>query len=216
MEPPADLSPDTVRAARDAVLADFRELDPSEVVLGQFEGYRDIDGVAEGSSTDTLAAARLWIDSDRWRGVPFLLRSGKKMAADEQRITLVLRAPQGALAEGLPAEPSVLSFSLLEGGRIEAVLAVKAPGVGDDLTTGTAVLPLDGLGGEPARPYAALVHHVLTGDRSLFTGVDGLRHAWQAIERFQQQRPEVLPYPAGTWGPDAVDALAEPRRWFLR
>ncbi|WP_345710880.1 glucose-6-phosphate dehydrogenase, partial [Kineococcus glutinatus] len=74
MEPPADLSPDAVRAARDAVLADVREVDPAEVVLGQFEGYRDIDGVADGSTTDTLAAVRLWIDNDRWRGVPFLLR----------------------------------------------------------------------------------------------------------------------------------------------
>ncbi|WP_104431299.1 glucose-6-phosphate dehydrogenase [Kineococcus xinjiangensis] len=215
METPADLSADAVRAARDAALADFRAVDPAEVVLGQFEGYRDIDGVADDSSTDTLAAVRLWVDSERWRGVPFLLRSGKKMAADEQRITLLLRRPEGPLTE-LPERPSALSFSLLEGGRIEVALIVKALGVGEELTTGTAALPLPSLPGTDAPPYVKLIHDVLTGDRALFTGVEGLRNAWQAIEPFQQARPEVLPYAEGTWGPDAVEELAAPRQWFLR
>ncbi len=222
MEPPADLRPRTVQAARDAAVQRFRELDPDEVVLGQFEGYRDIDGVADGSSTDTLAAARLWIDDERWRGVPFLLRSGKKMAADEQRITLVLKPPaEGpyAAVEGGESggEPAAISFSLLQGGSLDVRAAVRRPGVEGGTVLGTASLPLDRFEGtEPALPYAHLIDHVLSGDRSLFTGVEGLRAAWRAIERFSQHRPAVLPYAEGTWGPDEVDRLAEPGEWFLR
>ncbi|GAA0295234.1 glucose-6-phosphate dehydrogenase [Kineococcus aurantiacus] len=216
MEPPADLGPGALQAARDAALQDFRELDPAEVVLGQFEGYTAIDGVPDDSRTDTLAACRVWIDNDRWRGVPFLLRSGKKMTADEQRVTLVLKSPTGLHAD---AEPATISFSLLEGGALDLATTVRRPGVEGGLVQGTATLALDefeGVAARPALPYVHLIEHVLTGDRSLFTGVEGLRAAWTAIERFSQDRPEVLPYAPGTWGPEAADALAEPGQWFLR
>ncbi|PRY15104.1 glucose-6-phosphate dehydrogenase [Kineococcus rhizosphaerae] len=218
MEPPADLGPGALQAARDAALQDFRELDPAEVVLGQFDGYTAIDGVPDDSRTDTLAACRVWIDNDRWRGVPFLLRSGKKMTADEQRVTLVLKSPAD-LGQSLhaDAEPATISFSLLEGGALDVATTVRKPGVAGGLVQGTASLPLDGFEGPaPALPYVHLIEHVLTGDRSLFTGVEGLRAAWTAIDRFSQNRPEVLPYAPGTWGPQAADALAEPGQWFLR
>ncbi|NAZ82591.1 glucose-6-phosphate dehydrogenase [Kineococcus sp. R8] len=217
MEPPADLEPGTLQAARDAALQHFRALDPAEVVLGQFEGYREIDGVGDDSSTDTLAAARLWIDDDRWRGVPFLLRSGKKMAADEQRITLVLRpvadGPRaGEQAGGVPA---AVSFDLLAD-RVEVSLVLRRPGVEGGTAVGTAAVDLRGLdGATPALPYVHLIHHVLAGDRSLFTGVGGLRAAWTAVEGFSAHRPAVLPYREGSWGPDDVDRLAEPGAWFL-
>ncbi|WP_432522439.1 glucose-6-phosphate dehydrogenase [Kineococcus sp. SYSU DK006] len=217
MEPPADLGPGSLQAARDAALQDFRELDPDEVVLGQFEGYRDIDGVPDDSQTDTLAAARLWIDNDRWRGVPFLLRSGKKMTADEQRITLVLREVADGPYAGAGVRPATISFSLLEGGAVDVAMTVRRPGVEGGLAQGTASLPLGELdGATPAPPYAHLIEHVLTGDRSLFTGVEGLRAAWTCIERFSADRPQVQPYAPGTWGPQAADALAEPGQWFLR
>ncbi|WP_432544747.1 glucose-6-phosphate dehydrogenase [Kineococcus sp. SYSU DK002] len=214
MEPPADLGPGSLQAARDAALQDFRELDPAEVVLGQFDGYTAIDGVPDDSTTDTLAACRVWVDNDRWRGVPFLLRSGKKMTADEQRVTLVLKPPTGLHAD---AEPATISFSLLEGGALDVATTVRRPGVAGGLVQGTATLPLDGFDGPaPALPYVHLIEHVLTGDRSLFTGVEGLRAAWTCIERFSQDRPRVLPYAPGTWGPEAADELPAPGRWFLR
>jgi glucose-6-phosphate 1-dehydrogenase len=222
MEPPADLGPGALQAARDAALQDFRELDPAEVVLGQFDGYTAIDGVPDDSSTDTLAACRVWVDNDRWRGVPFLLRSGKKMAADEQRVTLVLKEPVDGPYAGQGVEPSTISFSLLEGGAFDVSVTVRRPGVAGGLAQGTATLPLDSFEGtgpdsaRPALPYVHLIEHVLTGDRSLFTGVEGLRAAWTCIERFSQDRPTVLPYAAGTWGPAAVDELAAPGQWFLR
>jgi glucose-6-phosphate 1-dehydrogenase len=214
MEPPADLGPGALQTARDAALQDFRELDPAEVVLGQFDGYTAIDGVPDDSQTDTLAACRVWIDNDRWRGVPFLLRSGKKMTADEQRVTLILNSPEDLHAD---AEPATISFSLLEGGALDIATTVRKPGVAGGLVQGTATLPLGEFDGpKPALPYVHLIEHVLTGDRSLFTGVEGLRAAWTCIERFSNNRPAVEAYAPGTWGPASADALAEPGTWFLR
>src|SRR3954447_8938433 len=98
MEPPVSLKPADLQDAREAVLAAFRPLSADDVVLGQFEGYTDIDGVADDSRTDTFVAARLWVDTDRWHGVPFLLRTGKRMAADAQRVSLLLRKPEGPVS----------------------------------------------------------------------------------------------------------------------
>src|SRR5216683_422747 len=98
MEPPASLGALDLQAAREKVIGSFRALDPAEVVLGQFNGYRDVPGIAADSSRDTFVAARLWIDNDRWRGVPFYLRTGKRMAATGQQVSLILREPDGPLA----------------------------------------------------------------------------------------------------------------------
>ena len=217
MDPPPDLRPETVQTLRDAAVQRFRPLDPADVVLGRFDGYLDIDGIPADSTTDTLAAVRLWVDDDRWRDVPFLLRSGKKMAADEQRITLVLRpATDGPYSGAAPADPAVISFSLLDGAAVDIALTVRAPGVHGGPVTGTATLGRADLPGDPALPYTHLIHHVLHGDRSLFTGVDGLRAAWQAVEPIARDRPVVQDYAPGSWGPADVDRLAEPGAWFLR
>ena len=100
MDTPYDLAdPESVLFERDAVLHRFRPLDvENDVVLGQFEGYRDLDGVAADSDQDTFVAARLWVDSGRWRGVPFVLRTGKMMARKAQLVTLVLRPDEGPLS----------------------------------------------------------------------------------------------------------------------
>ena len=103
MEPPASLDAPGLQAAREKVISCFRPLDPAEVVLGQFAGYRDVPGVDPQSSRDTYVAARLWIDNPRWRDVPFYLRTGKRMAASRQRVSLILRDPPGPLAAGCPA-----------------------------------------------------------------------------------------------------------------
>ena len=80
MEPPASMAADDLQSAREEVIGCFRPLDPAEVVLGQYDGYRDVKGIAPDSTTDTFVAARMWVDNDRWRGVPFLMRTGKRMA----------------------------------------------------------------------------------------------------------------------------------------
>jgi glucose-6-phosphate 1-dehydrogenase len=215
MEPPESLSAAHLQAAREEVIGAFRPIDPDEVVLGQFEGYRDVEGVRPDSRTDTYVAARLWIDNDRWRGVPFLLRTGKRLAFSRQRVSLILREPRGPLADA-PKAGNVLAFDLSGSGTIDVRLAVKRPGPTLDLDVADATLPLASLpDGDPLPPYVRLIHDVLIGDRSLFTRPDGLAAVWTAAERLLAEPPAPHPYPPGSWGPEAARALAEPDGWLL-
>ena len=216
MEPPASLGALDLQAAREKVIKSFRPLDPAEVVLGQFTGYHDVPGVAAGSSMDTYVAARLWIDNPRWRGVPFYLRTGKRLAETRQRVSLILREPKGPLAGTLPSEANVLSFSLAGDGEIDLSLLAKKPGPGLALDHGTASLPLSGLAGaNPLPPYVRLIHDALTGDRSLFTRPDGLAAVWKSVGPLLENRPGVAPYAPGSWGPAQARELIAPGRWLL-
>ena len=103
MEPPASLDALDLQAAREKTISCFRPLDPREVVLGQFDGYREVPGVDPHSSRDTFVAARLWIDNPRWRDVPFYLRTGKRLAASKQRVSP--DPARAARAAGRPAAP---------------------------------------------------------------------------------------------------------------
>ena len=215
MEPPVSLSPADLQEARESVLAAFRPLTVEDVVLGQFEGYTDIDGIADDSQTDTFVAARLWIDSGRWRGVPFLLRTGKKLAADGQRVSLLLRKPDGPVPS-VPGHGNVVSLSLSGAGAIDLQLVAKEPGPDLTLAEATTTLQLrDVPGGDPLPPYASLIHDVLTGDRSLFTTSGGLGSAWAAVRPLLESRPELQPYAPGSWGPTAADELPGPCGWLL-
>lgn len=216
MEPPASLSAQDLQSARETVIGCFRPLDPAEVVLGQFDGYRDVPGVDPHSNRDTYVAARLWIDSDRWRGVPFYLRTGKRMAASAQRVSLVLREPQGPLSGRLPRDANVLCFSLAGDGEIDLSLVVKKPGPALDLDVGHADISLAALpDADPLPPYVRLIHDVLIGDRSLFTRPDGLAAVWDVAEPLLSRPPQVQPYAPGSWGPAQARDLIAPGHWIL-
>jgi glucose-6-phosphate 1-dehydrogenase len=216
MEPPASLAADDLQTARESVLAAFRPLDPErDVVLGQFEGYRDIEGIAQDSDTDTFVAARLWVDTERWRDVPFLLRTGKRMAAGDQRVSLLLRTPEGPV-ETVPGHGNVISLALSGSGSLTLSLVTKEPGPGLDLARAETSLDLKAVpDGSPLPPYVSLIHDVLTGDRSLFTSSDGLARAWEAFRPLLDHRPAVHPYPPGSWGPAQAEELAAPAGWLL-
>ncbi len=216
MEPPASLGALDLQAAREKVISCFRPLDPGEVVLGQFNGYRDVPGVAAKSSMDTFVAARLWIDNPRWRGVPFYLRTGKRLAETKQRVSLILREPPGPLAGQLPSESNVLSFSLAGDGEIDLSLVAKKPGPELDLDRARASLPLSSLAGaDPLPPYVRLIHDALIGDRSLYTRPDGLAAAWKVIDPLLSNPPRIAPYAPGSWGPAEARKLIAPGRWLL-
>jgi glucose-6-phosphate 1-dehydrogenase len=155
------------------------------------------------------------VDDDRWRGVPFLLRTGKRLAAQAQRVTLVLRTPDELFGE--PAGPGRISLSLAGDGAIDITTTVKRPGPDLRLATGTASLALDDVSpGDPLSPYASLLHDVLVGDRTLFTTPAGLRAAWAAFAPLLgPDRPDPEPYEPGSWGPARADALAGPDGWVL-
>jgi glucose-6-phosphate 1-dehydrogenase len=215
MEPPESLGADHLQAAREKVIGCFRPLDPEEVVLGQFDGYRDVPGIPKDSITDTYVAARLWIDNDRWRDVPFLLRTGKRMAAGRQKVSLILREPHGPLAD-LPKHGNVIGFDLSGSGAIDMRLVAKRPGPALDLDVADFGVKLEALpDGDPLPPYVRLIHDVLIGDRSLFTRPDGLAAVWEAAGPLLDNPPKPLPYAPGSWGPDEAQRLAEPDSWLL-
>jgi glucose-6-phosphate 1-dehydrogenase len=214
MEPPTSMTADDLQTARESVLAAFRPLDPDEAVFGQYDGYRDLDEVADDSVTDTFAAVRLWVDTDRWRDVPFLLRSGKQLAGSKQLVTLIMKEPQGPF-DTLPAHGSRLEVSLAGSGTIGASLVIKRPGPSLELTEHPVDLGLaDVPGTEPMAPYVSLLHDVLAGDRSLFTSADGLADAWRVADPLLKSPPSSLPYQPGSWGPDQADELTDGLGWF--
>ena len=215
MEPPASLTPGDLQDARESVLAAFRPLAREDVVLGQFEGYRDLDDVPGDSRTDTFVAARLWVDTDRWRGVPFLLRTGKRMAEGHQRVTLVMKRPDGPVGT-TPGGGNTVSLSLSGAGELDLGLVTKRPGPDLEMAVAEATLDLGKVdGGEPLPAYASLIHDVLVGDRSLFTTGAGLEQAWRAVQPLLEDPPQVQPYAPGSWGPEAARALADPCGWVL-
>jgi glucose-6-phosphate 1-dehydrogenase len=216
MAPPASLGALDLQAAREEVIGCFRPLDPSEVVLGQFNGYRDVPGVAAKSTRDTFVAARLWIDNPRWRGVPFYLRTGKRLAETRQRVSLILREPAGPLAGQLPAETNVLSFSLAGDGEIDLSLVAKKPGPALNLDHARTSIPLASLAGaDPLPPYVRLIHDALLGDRSLYTRPDGLAAVWKVATPLLSNPPRIAPYAPGSWGPAEARKLIAPGRWLL-
>jgi glucose-6-phosphate 1-dehydrogenase len=215
MEPPASLGADDLQAARESVIASFRPLDPAEVVLGQYDGYRATDGIADDSTTETFVAARLWVDTERWQGVPFLLRTGKQLAKSRQVVSLLLRDPDGPLRE-LPQDGNVLRFSLAGNGKVGVRMVVKEPGVTMSYDVSDAQIDLSTVPkGHPVPAYARLLHDVLLGDRSLFTRPDGLEHVWDVAKPLLDAKPAALPYPAGSWGPAEAAALAAPDGWLV-
>jgi glucose-6-phosphate 1-dehydrogenase len=215
MEPPASLGAADLQAAREKVIRSFRPLDPAEVVLGQHAGYKQIKGIKRGSATDTYVAAKLWIDHPRWRGVPFLLRTGKRMATSAQRVSVVLKTPAHPLP-GLPAQSGVLTFDLAGDGAIDLSLLAKKPGVALEAEPAAVRLPLAELPeAEPLPPYVRLIHDVLLGDRSLFTRPDGLAATWKTVAPLLEHRGKPARYQPGSWGPAKARDLVKPGRWLL-
>jgi glucose-6-phosphate 1-dehydrogenase len=215
MELPASLSAADLAQAREAVIGAFRPLRADDVVFGQFEGYRDIDGVPDNSRTETFVAAKMWVDNDRWRGVPFLLRTGKQLAQSRQVVSLVFRDPETTVHD-LPPLGNALSFDLAGNGQLELSMVVKQPGPTLKLRSAHTDLPLSQVhGANPLPPYVRLIHDVLLGDRSLFTRPDGLEHVWTVAGDLVANKPEPLPYPRGSWGPEAANHLPCDAGWLL-
>ncbi len=219
MDPPPSLSADAIATEVEKVFASVTPLDPACVVRGQYDGYRDTAGVAADSDVETFAAARVEIRNHRWNGVPFILRTGKALAAKRSGVTVVFKAPPrdmfpGGVAErGL--EPNRLTLDLDRPGCLKLGLMTKEAGW--DLSLHASTLGLDpteaGEGGVGA--YERLLHDVLMGDRTLFTSIDAVDRAWQIVEPVLVDPPPLHRYSQGGWGPAAADRLIAPGAWAL-
>jgi glucose-6-phosphate 1-dehydrogenase len=219
MERPKRLDGRALRDAKAAVFADIRPFDPAAAVFGQFAGYHDEDGVARDSKTETFAALRVLIDNDRWRGVPFLLRTGKAMAEGRRTISLALREPERQIfdcaADDTP-RPNELVFELTDPGCVAVELRVKAPGPTLALTRAPLTLDVERATGDHGlEAYERLLHDVMVGDQLLFARADEVERLWTCAAPILANPPVSSVYPRGSWGPDAARALAEPVGWRL-
>ncbi|MEL7974820.1 glucose-6-phosphate dehydrogenase [Isoptericola sp. F-RaC21] len=218
MEPPSGRGPD---ALRDAVVTLFRAVktaDPAHYVRGQYDGYQDIDGVADGSTTETYAALRLEIDNWRWAGVPFYIRTGKRLPATQTEMRVVFRAPPpvdlglGAGGDRRPVRDEfVVKLDPSTGARL-IVDARRADGQGPQAITLDAELSEEG--GEGATPYEVLLHAAIVGDSGRFKRQDVVEESWRIVQPLIDDPPPVHPYVPGTWGPAIASSLvAEHGGW---
>lgn len=213
MEPPLSLEAQDLQDAREAVLAAFRPLRPEDTVLGQYTGYTDLEDVPDDSVTDTFAAVRLWVDTDRWHGVPFVLRSGKQLGTSKQVVSLLLRPQDGPIAK-VPGQ-TILQFSLSGSGSIDVQLIVKKPGPDLELAVTRTAVDLGRVSdGDAMPPYVSLLHDVVLGDRSLFTSSAGLENAWSHTADLLADPPAPVPYEPGSAGPHAALALTDGAGWL--
>lgn len=218
MEPPASLAPKALIDERVKVFDAMVPLGPSDVVRGQFDGYRELEGVAPDSDTETFVAARAWIDNWRWAGVPFYLRTGKRLAQSRQTITLAFRTPPRSIFDGAvsPGERNHLTIELGSKESVSLHFLAKAPGPTVEL--GPARMDFSygaSFGSELVEAYERLIHDALIGDRTLFTRPDGIERTWDLVADVLAEPPPVAGYAQGSWGPQEMNDLVAPTTWFL-
>jgi len=203
LEDPGEWSADAVRRARAAVFADVRPLDPARVVLGQYDGYRDEEDVDEDSDVETFVALEAWVDNDRWRDVPFHLRTGKAMAETRRTVTLRFRAPDSTVFGGDGLRRDELVLELTDEAQIHVDLLGKRPGPEMELAPATMRLDLgeELPDDEPLEAYERLLLDVLAGDHTLFAHADETRRLWEVCQPVLDDRPAPLPYDQESWGP---------------
>ena len=224
MEPPTSLSAKSLMTERQKVFDSMPALVPEDVVRGQYAGYRDEPGVAAGSETETFVALRAFVDNWRWAGVPFYLRSGKRMAENRHLLTVAFNEPPRRMfpldcdqaAESFGHDH--LTFELGDPGTITATFLAKVPG--PEIRLGEAHMRFSyattfGGSEQALEPYERLLHDVLVGDRTLFTTSEAIERLWEISEPVLEAPPPVQVYEPGSWGPESIDALIAPRHWHL-
>ena len=210
MEAPSRGDPATIKDAQVALFRAIEEADPANCVRGQYEGYTSIDGVAKDSTTETFAALRLDIESWRWAGVPFFIRTGKRLPVTQTELRLVFKHPPrlGFAAFDHMPEPNQLIVRLDPSTGIRFIVEAHRADV-----TGAAPIELDMEfaleGGEGPTPYEVLLHAAMVGDSTRFTRQDGVEETWRVFQPLLDSPPPVQPYAPGTWGPEAANGLVE-------
>jgi glucose-6-phosphate 1-dehydrogenase len=215
MEIPSRRDPNAIKDAQVALFRAVATADPAHYVRGQYDGYLDIDGVAPDSTTETYAALRLEIENWRWAGVPFFIRTGKRLKATETELRLVFKQPPklGFHLRSSRPEPNQLVVKLDPTTGIRLVVDAHRADTG-----GASAITLDmefeEEGGEGPTPYEVLLHAAMVGDSTRFTRQDGVEETWRIMQPLLDNPPAVHSYVPGSWGPDAADELvAGHGRW---
>ena len=209
MEPPSRGDPLTLKEAQVALFRAVAEADPAHYVRGQYDGYRDVEGVAAGSTTETYAALRLEIENWRWAGVPFFIRTGKRLPVTQTELRLVFK------------RPPKLGFGLAGAAEANQVVVKLDPGTGIRIQVDAhradvariAPIELDmefaDEGGEGPTPYEVLLLAAMNGQSTRFSRQDSVEETWRVMQPLLDAPSPIESYAPGSWGPPGADALVE-------
>ncbi len=221
MEPPTALEPAPISEEKNKVFRSMRPIDPKDVVRGQYAGYREEPGVDPESDTETLIALKCEIDNWRWAGVPFFLRTGKRMAEGQRIISIAFREPPKSMfpaGSGVGAQgPDHLTFDLADASKMSLSFYGKRPGPGMRLDKLSLQFAMHDTGriGDVLEAYERLILDAMRGDHTLFTTAEGIERLWEVSTALLESPPPVRLYPPGSWGPKSIHQLVAPHAWRL-
>ncbi len=212
MEPPPGLDVETFRDERVKVLKGIRPLQPKDIVRGQVNGYRDEPGVDADSQVETYIALRLFINSWRWKGVPFYIRAGKSLPVTVTEVTVTLRQPPDIFLEN-PLPANYVRFRVTPDLEIAIGSHVKVAG---DSLLGEQTELVASKSSDPheTQAYEELLGDALNGSSSRFARQDYVEAAWQIVDPVLDNAAPIYPYAPGSWGPAEAEALAPPEGWI--
>ncbi len=221
LEPPSRIDAEALHLERSKLFDSLRPIEPDRVVFGQYEGYREEKDVADDSQVETFAALEVRVDTWRWSGVPFYLRTGKSMAEGRRTVTIgFTEAPLSLFPNHTPdgpMRPSELVFELSDDPTVRIEVQAKIPGPVIDL--GRAALTLDVQqafdGADGLEAYERLLLDVMLRERLLFTRSDQIERLWEVVTPVLENPPKPLPYKPGSWGPEAALELPDAPGWRL-
>jgi glucose-6-phosphate 1-dehydrogenase len=221
MEPPTALEPAPISEEKNKVFRCLLPIQPGDVVRGQYTGYRSEPGVNPESETETFIALKCSIDNWRWAGVPFLLRTGKRLAEGQRIISIAFREPPKSMFpanSGVGAQgPDHLTFDLADASKMSLSFYGKRPGPGmrlDKLSLQFAMHDTTFIG-DVLEAYERLILDAMRGDHTLFNTAEGIERLWQVSTPLLEAPPPVRLYAPGAWGPNAIHQLVAPRAWRL-
>src|SRR5665647_3889699 len=214
MEPPAYQGMAAVSSEKFNVFKAMRPLAADGIVRGQFVGYRDEVGAAKDSDVETFYASRMFLDSWRWAGVPWYLRSGKALAGTAAEVVVEFKPPPQSLFDDAvqeDARSNYLRFRLSPNPVI--ALAARVKRAGEEYVGDQHELALLNAQPNEEQPYERLLGGALAGEGGLFTREDSVEAAWTVVEPVLDNHDRAHPYPSGSWGPEEADALIAPAHW---
>jgi len=221
MEPPTALEPASISEEKNKVFRCMLPIEPKNVVRGQYVGYRSEDGVDPESDTETFIALKCLIDNWRWAGVPFFLRTGKKLAEGQRIISIAFREPPKSMfpaGSGVGAQgPDHLTFDLADASKMSLSFYGKRPGPGMRLDKLSLQFAMNDTGriGEILEAYERLILDAMRGDHTLFTTAEGIERLWELSTSLLDAPPPVSLYSPNSWGPKSIHQLIAPYAWRL-
>lgn len=214
MEPPLGTSAEAIRDEQAKLLKAIRPLAPGDLIRGQYEGYRSEAGVAHGSDTETFTAVRFFVDTWRWAGVPFIVRTGKKLPLTTTEIRAEFQLPPQrvfSLSETGPLAPNYLRMRLSP--TVSIALGARTKNAGDRMVGRPVELYVCNTQPEEMSAYERLLGDALDGEAMLFARQDAVEAAWNVVEPVLAHHDPAYPYEPGTWGPPEADLLLAGGRW---